>query len=115
MSKLPTNARNQDQKSESNLLITIAGMILFTALAAFAIAYISSFILASFEDGHAMAMLITNEGVKSDDKNLEHNLNSATHALITCRDLGWALGVGCLGMIAALVIRWMKSKEQVSK
>ena len=90
-------------------------MVLFTAVAAFAIAYISSFILASFEDGHAMAMLITNEGVKSDDKNLEHNLNSATQALITCRDLGWALGVGCLGIIAALIIRWRNSRRQVGK
>jgi len=95
--------------THSNLFITLAGVIVFTAFASFFIAYVSSFILSSFENAHAMAMLITNDGIKSDDKQLEHNLNSATQALIFCRDLGWALGIGCVGMAISLIAKWRKT------
>lgn len=112
-SKRPANLpKNEKPKNDNNFYITIAGMILFTALASFAVAYISGFILSSFQDSHAMAMLITADGVKSDDKTLEHNLNTATQALITCRDLGWALAIGSVGMSVALFIRYWSHRSQ---
>jgi len=46
--------------------------------------------------------------VKSDDKNLEHHLTFATKALMICRDLGWALGIGSLGCGVAVFLRTRK-------
>lgn len=84
-------------------------LVLAALLAAAATAYICDFVLRSFQDTNAMVMLITDAGTKSDDKNLEKNLSAATLALKTCRDLGWALSVGCLGVLGAVGFRfWRK-------
>ena len=77
-------------------------------VAAAASAYICDFVLRSFQDTNAMVMLITDAGTKSDDKNLEKNLSAATMALKTCRDLGWALSVGCLGVGVAVFLRFRR-------
>ncbi len=62
--------------------------------------------LPSGSDNLLLAVaLITDAGTKSDDKNLERNLSSATMALKACRDLGWALSVGCLGVGVAVFLR----------
>jgi hypothetical protein len=52
-----------------------------------------------------MVMLITDAGTKSDDAGLERQLTSATLGLKACRDLGWALAVGCLGVGVAVFLR----------
>ena len=98
-------AKQSASGSDANLLIAVAGLVAFSALAAIATAYICGFVLDSFQDTNAMVMLITDVGTKSDDKNLEHNLSSATMALKACRDLGWALAVGCFGVGVAVGIR----------
>jgi hypothetical protein len=80
-------------------------LVLAAFVSAACSAFICDFVLRSFQDTNAMVMLITDAGTKSDDKNLERNLTSATLALKSCRDLGWALSVGCLGVGVAVFLR----------
>jgi hypothetical protein len=97
--------RSQPSGSEANLLWATVGLIACALVTAAAVAFISNYILNSFQDTNAMVMLITDAGTKSDDKNLEKNLSAATMALKTCRDLGLALAVGCFGVGVATSIR----------
>jgi hypothetical protein len=102
----------QSPSGDKNLLLAVSGLVLAALVAAAASAYICDFVLRSFQDTNAMVMLITDAGTKSDDKNLEKNLSAATMALKTCRDLGWALSVGCLGVGVAVFLRFRR--ENVS-
>ena len=95
----------ESQSADRNLLLAVALLVVAALLAAACSAFICDFVLRSFQDTNAMVMLITDAGTKSDDKNLERNLSAATQALRTCRDLGWALSVGCLGVGVAVFLR----------
>lgn len=95
----------QSPSGDKNLLLAVSALVLAALVAAAVSAYICDFVLRSFQDTNAMVMLITDAGTKSDDKNLEKNLSAATQALKTCRDLGWALSVGCLGVGVAVFLR----------
>ena len=95
----------QSPSGDNNLLLAVALLVVAALMAAAASAFICDFVLRSFEDTQAMVLLITDAGTKSDDKNLERNLSSATLALQACRDLGWALSVGCLGVGVAVFLR----------
>ena len=102
--------------ADSNLLLAVGVLVLASLLAAASSAFICDFVLRSFQDTNAMVMLITDAGTKSDDKNLERNLSSATLALKMCRDLGWALAVGCLGVGGAIGVRvWKAGGKESSK
>ena len=101
-------AKESPRVADNNLLIAVTGLVLAAFVAAAASAYICDFVLRSFQDTNAMVMLITDAGTKSDDKNLERNLTAATTALKTCRDLGWALSVGCLGVGVAVFLRFRR-------
>jgi hypothetical protein len=83
-------------------------LLVCSAVGAFSVAYISSYILESFQNTTAMVMLITDAGTKSDDANLERQLSVATLGLKACRDLGWALAVGCLGVGVAVFLRFRR-------
>jgi hypothetical protein len=83
-------------------------LLVCSAVGAFSVAYISSYILDSFQNTTAMVMLITDAGTKSDDANLERQLSVATLGLKACRDLGWALAVGCLGVGVAVFLRFRR-------
>ena len=83
-------------------------LLVCSAVGAFSVAYISSYILDSFQNTTAMVMLITDAGTKSDDANLERQLTSATMGLKACRDLGWALAVGCVGVGVAVFLRFRR-------
>jgi len=85
-------------------------LLVCSAVGAFSVAYISSYILDSFQNTTAMVMLITDSGTKSDDANLERQLSVATLGLKACRDLGWALAVGCLGVGVAVFLRFRRQK-----
>ena len=52
-----------------------------------------------------MAMLITDAGVLSDDKNLENNLTVATQGLHMAKDFGLALTIGVIGVGLAVLVR----------
>jgi hypothetical protein len=83
-------------------------LLVCSAVGAFSVAYISSYILDSFQNTTAMVMLITDSGTKSDDANLERQLSVATLGLKACRDLGWALAVGCVGVGVAVFLRFRR-------
>jgi len=94
--------------SEKNLLVSVSGLVIASALAALMSAWTAGFVLDQLQSTEAMALIITDGGIKSDSKDLERNLSTATLALQTCRDLGWALAVGCLGVGLAIVVRLRK-------
>ena len=98
-------ARNQPSGSDANLLWATVALVACAGLAAVSVAFITDYILNSFQDTNAMVMLITDAGTKSDDKNLERQLTSATLGLKACRDLGWALAIGCVGVGVAVFLR----------
>jgi hypothetical protein len=85
-------------------------LLICSAVGAFSVAYIADYILSSFQSTNAMVMLITDAGTKSDDANLERQLSTATLGLKACRDLGWALAVGCLGVGVAVFLRFRRAK-----
>jgi hypothetical protein len=57
-----------------------------------------------------MAMLITDAGVLSDDKNLEGNLSVATQGLQVAKDFGLALTIGVVGVGLAVLVRIRRQK-----
>jgi hypothetical protein len=58
-----------------------------------------------------MALLITDAGVKSDDKNLERQLSAATTALTFLRDIGLAVVIGSVGVVVAMCIRVFRKNK----
>ena len=102
------NQQSADGGSEKNLLIAVMGLVIASALAAVMSAWIAGFVLDQLQNTEALAMIVTDGGLKSDSKDLERNMSAATVALQSCRDLGWALGVGCLGVGLAVVVRLRK-------
>jgi len=89
----------------ANLLLAVIGCITIAGLCAITVYLTADFILTSIRSANLMALLITDipgQTFVADDKNLERNLNSATLALLTCRDVSLALGVGCCMIAGAL-------------
>ena len=85
-------------------------LLVCTGVGAVSVAIITDHILSSFAESSTMALLITDAGtIKSDDANLERQLTSATMGLRACRDLGWALAVGCLGVGVAVFLRFRRA------
>ena len=98
-------AKRNQPSGDANLLWAAVGLIACTMVGAVGVYLLSSFVLDSFQDTNAMVMLITDAGTKSDDKNLERNLSTATLGLQACRDLGLALAIGCFGVGVAVFLR----------
>jgi hypothetical protein len=94
-----------EENGNHNLQLSILTLIVCTLLSAVSIIWIVDFVLESFQSTNAMALLITDAGIKSDDPNLEHNLSVATSALLSCKDFAWALVVGLVVCLLAMVIR----------
>ena len=86
------------------------GLVIAAALAAIMSAWIAGFVLDQLQNTDALAMIVTDGGLKSDSKSLEQNMSSATLALKSCRDLGWALGVGCFGVGLAVLLRMYRKR-----
>ena len=101
-------AKSHQSGSEANLLWATVALVACAGLAAVAVAYITDYILSSFQDSQTMALIITDSGLKSDDAKLQGQLTSATLALKTCRDLGLALSIGCLGVGVAVFLRFRR-------
>ena len=98
----------QQASGEANLLWALMIITLACALAAFATYWICDYVVEGFSDSNTMALLITDAGTKSDDANLERQLTTATLGLKACRDLGWALSVGCVGVGVAVFLRFRR-------
>jgi hypothetical protein len=96
---IPHNHQNQ------HLTWALIAILTCSLIASASTVYICQFVLDSFQSSHAMAMLITDAGVISDDKNLEGNLSVATQGLQMAKDFGLALVIGIVGVGVAVFIR----------
>jgi hypothetical protein len=88
-----------------HLTWALIAILICSFIASASTAYICQYVLDSFQDSHAMAMLITDAGVLSDDKNLEGNLSVATQGLRVAKDFGLALTIGVVGVGLAVLVR----------
>ena len=95
-------------KGVDNLLLAVGLLTAFAGLTAFASAYVAGYVLYQLQSTEALALIVTDGGIKSDSADLERNLSWATTALKSVRDLGWALAVGCLGVGVAVFIRFRR-------
>jgi hypothetical protein len=97
--------------SEGNLLLAVCLLVAFAGLASVTTAYTAGFVLDQLQNTDAMVMLVTDGGIKSDSKELESNLSSATLALQSVRDLGLALSFGCLAVAVAAGFRVWRGRQ----
>lgn len=79
-----------------------------TIACAGATAWLLQYTIQSFQDSNTMALLITDAGVKSDDKNLEHQLSTATLAMKATRDIAMAMAFGSTAILTAIIYRIYK-------
>jgi hypothetical protein len=97
--------------SEGNLLLAVCLLVAFAGLASVTTAYTAGFVLDQLQNTDAMVMLVTDGGIKSDSKELQSNLSSATLALQSVRDLGLALSFGCLAVAVAAGFRAWRGRQ----
>jgi hypothetical protein len=101
---IPTDHQHQ------HLTWALIAILVCSLVASASTAWICQYVLDSFQDSHAMAMLITDAGVLSDDKNLEGNLSVATQGLQMAKDFGLALTIGVVGVGLAVFVRIRRQK-----
>jgi hypothetical protein len=83
-------------------------MTVLAGVSAFASAYVAGYVLEQLQSTEALALIVTDAGLKSDSADLERNMSTATLALRSVRELGWALAVGCLGVGVAVFLRFRR-------
>lgn len=91
--------------SDVNLIWAVLGLVGVAGLSAGFTAWACGYVVSSFQDSNSMALLLNDGGIKSDDKNLERNLTTATTTLIFLRDIGYAVLLGVGGVLITLGIR----------
>ena len=102
---MPKPSAQSKPSGESNLLWATCLLTACAFFGSLAVACLSDYVLTSFNDSSTMALLITDAGLKSDDAKLQGQLTTATKGLQACRDVGWALAVGCAGVGVAVFLR----------
>jgi hypothetical protein len=102
-SKLP-----KESGANENLIVAIGVTAIISILCSASTAFLVQRTLDAFQDSHAMVGLITDQGLKFDDKNTENQLSSATLALMATRDIALAVGFGSAMVIGGLVWRAVK-------
>jgi len=102
--KIPTDYQHQ------NLTWALIAILACSLVASASTVYICQFVLDSFQNSHAMAMIISDAGIVSDDKNLEGNLSVATQGLHMAKDFGLALVIGVVGVGIAVFVRVRRQK-----
>jgi hypothetical protein len=96
----------QSQSGSGNLLLAVTLLTGFAGVSALSSAYIAGYVLDQLQSTDALVMIVTDGGkMRSDSADLERNMSTATLALKSVRDLGWALAVGCLGVGVAVFLR----------
>jgi hypothetical protein len=95
----------KQESGSGNLLLAVTLLTGFAGLSALSSAYIAGYVLDQLQSTNALVMIVTDAGLKSDSADLERNISTATMALKSVRDLGWALAVGCLGVGVAVFLR----------
>lgn len=104
---------NESPRSvDTNLLWAVTILTVAAGMSALGSAWICESVLSAFGNSQTMALIIVDGGkdLKSDDANLERQLSTATIALQTIRDFGWALSLGCFGVLGAVGYRIWKQK-----
>jgi hypothetical protein len=101
----------QSPSGSGNLLLAVTLLSGFAGLSALSSAYIAGYVLDQLQSTDALVMIVTDGGkMRSDSADLERNMSTATLALKSVRDLGWALAVGCLGVGMAVFLRSRRQK-----
>ena len=95
----------KQESGSANLLLAVTLHTGFAGVSALSSAYIAGYVLDQLQSTDALVMIVTDAGLKSDSADLERNMSTATLALKSVRDLGWALAVGCLGVGVAVFLR----------
>jgi len=97
----------QSGSADTNLLWAVVLLTLAAGASALGSAWICETVLSAFGSSQTMALIIVDGGkdLKSDDANLERQLSTATLALQTIRDFGWALAIGSFSVLAAVLVR----------
>jgi hypothetical protein len=96
----------QSPSGSGNLLLAVTLLTAFAGVSALSSAYIAGYVLDQLQSTDALVLLIVDgQGLKSDSADLERNMSTATLALKSVRDIGWALAVGCLGVGVAVFLR----------
>jgi hypothetical protein len=97
---------------DTNLLWAVTILTVAAGMSAMGSAWICDSVLSAFGNSQTMALIIVDGGkqLKSDDANLERQLSTATLALQTIRDFGWALSLGCFGVLVAVLVKVFKRK-----
>lgn len=75
--------------------------------------YVVQSVLDSLRSTDAMVVLLTTDGIASDDKKLEQNLNAAQRALETSADLSLALTIACVIVASGLITRVVRSMKSI--
>mgnify|MGYP000045834064 FL=1 len=102
---MPKAKPAKQESGSANLLLAVVLLTGFAGLSALSSAYIAGYVLDTLQSRDALVMIVTDAGIKSDSQRVEQGLSSATMALKSVRDLGWALAVGCLGVGVAVFLR----------
>jgi hypothetical protein len=101
----------QSPSGSGNLLLAVTLLTGFAGVSALSSAYIAGYVLDQLQLTDALVMIVTDGGkMRSDSADLERNMSTATLALKSVRDLGWALAVGCLGVGMAVFLRSRRQK-----
>ena len=97
---------------DTNLLWAVTILTVAAGMSALGSSWICDTVLSAFGKSQTMALIIVDGGkeLKSDDANLERQLSTATVALQTIRDFGWALALGCFGVLVAVLVKVFKQK-----
>jgi len=105
---------NQPPKSaddRSNLLWATFVILSMAASCAVYTSFVVQSVLSSLRSTSAMVVLLTDNGVASDDKKLEQSLNAAQRALETSGDMAMALTVACVIVAIGLIAKVLKSSR----
>jgi len=101
---IPTDHQHQ------HLTWALIAILACSLVASASTVWICEYVLDSFQNSHAMAMIISDAGIVSDDKNLEGNLSVATTGLRMAKDFGLALVIGVVGVGIAVFVRVRRQK-----
>lgn len=103
----PTNASDA-----SNLLWATSLILFMSASCAVYTSFVVQSVLTSLRTRDTMVVLLTDNGIVSDNKTMERSLNAAQQALEASGDLALALAIACaivgIGLIARIWKYWMR-------
>jgi archaellum component FlaG (FlaF/FlaG flagellin family) len=104
-------AKLQKKEVSNNLIVVVLSILIVSLAVGLMTAYSCDWVLGSFQNSNTMVMLITDAGIVSDDKNLEHELTQATATLVFLRDISLAMVIGSTGVMAGLFYKHIYRKS----